>query len=509
MVERKAYLVGSGIASLASAAYLLREDKISGQNIIIFDEESVLGGSLDGGGDADKGYVVRGGRMLNFSTQCTYDLLSFIPSLRNPKKTVLDDIQEFNEVRLPSHCRLVKNGQKLSSHFLGLSYKDRFDLLEIMMKSEDSLGSRRIEEYFDASFFETNFWFMWATLFSFQPWYSAIEFKRYLHRFIQDFSRLNTLEGVDRLPYNQYESIVLPLVSWLRGRGVHFMMETEVIDLDFSQIGLQKYISALHYRRGEDRNSIEVSASDLVFVTNGSMTAASSLGSMKTAPLLKSKRESGAWCLWDTLAVNRPEFGSPFVFDEHIEESKWISFTVTLKDPLFFTLMEQFTGDKPGASGLISFTDSNWLLSVFLASQPHFLNQSSQVMVFWGYGLFVDRPGNFIKKKMSECSGEEILIELCSHLRFTMDLPRILKSANCIPCMMPFAGSAFLSRERKDRPQVVPERYLNFAFVSQYCELAEEVVFTMEYSVRAAQTAVFQLLQLDKEPLPVYEESRD
>ncbi|HEY8272725.1 MAG TPA: oleate hydratase [Pseudobdellovibrionaceae bacterium] len=518
MVERKAYLVGSGIASLASAAYLLREGRFLGQDIIIFDEDMDVGGSLDGRGSSEKGYVLRGGRMLSFSTQCTYDLLSFIPSIKNPKKSVLDEIREFNEKlksnfsvnsRGHSQCRLVKNGQKLNPNILGFSYKDRFDLLEIMMKSEDSLGSRRIEDCFEKSFFSTNFWYMWATLFAFQSWHSAIEFKRYLHRFIHEFSRLNLLAGVDRLPYNQYDSLVLPLVKWLKSKGVNFMMETEVTDFDFTQIGVQKSISKLHYRRGEDTNSIDIAPADFVFVTNGSVTASSSLGSMKTAPLLKSKKESAAWTLWETLAVNHPEFGIPAVFDNRVDESKWLSFTVTLKDPEFFKLMEQFTGESAGASGLITFADSNWLLTLMLAHQPYFINQPSGVNVFWGYGLFVDRPGNFVKRKMSECTGEEIMIELCSHLHFTLELPKILKSSNCIPCMMPFVSSPFLTREKKDRPQVVPPTYLNLAFVGQYCEIPDDVVFTVDYSVRAAQTAVYKFLALDKAPPPVYVSHRD
>lgn len=510
MTERKAFLVGGGIASLASAAYLLREGDFVGQNIVVFDENNSIGGSLDGAGNESKGYVMRGGRMWNFSSQCTYDLLSFIPSLTNPGGTVLSEIQEFNEgIDSRSPCRLMKNGRKMDSSVLGFSYKDRFDLLEIMMKSEDSLGARRIEDFFERSFFTTPFWYMWATLFAFQPWHSAVEFKRYLHRFIHEFPRLNTLAGVDRLPYNQYETVVLPLVAWLKSQGVIFMLETEILELDFSSGSPHKFVSKLLYRRGEDTNSIDIEPTDLVFVTNGSITAASSLGSMKTAPLLISKKESAAWTLWESLAVNHPEFGNPLVFDERVDESKWMSFTMTFKTPLFLTLMDRFTDGSASPGGLISFADSNWLLSLFLLHQPTFMNQPSHVTVFWGYGLYADRPGNFVPKKMSECTGEEIMIELCSHLRMVLELPEILKSSNCIPCMMPFAGSPFLTRDRKDRPEVVPPGYSNLAFVGQFCAIPDDVTFTVEYSVRAAQTAVYKLLSLEKEPPPVYESRRD
>ncbi|MBS1971611.1 MAG: oleate hydratase [Bdellovibrionales bacterium] len=510
MADRKCYLVGSGIASLASAAYLIREGNLSGENIIIIEEGTMTGGSLDASGDAEKGYVMRGGRMLNFSYLCTYDLLSFIPSLNDQTKTVMDEIHDFNQkIKTNSHCRLVHHGEKIDSTAMGFSYKDRFDILEVMMKSEESLGGRSIEDCFQGAFFETNFWYMWATMFAFQPWHSVVEFKRYLHRFIHEFPRINTLEGVDRTPYNQYDSIVLPLLKWLKREGVHFMMETEVTDLEFTDLGTKKAVSKIFYRRNEDQNHIPIESEDLVFVTNGSMTASSSLGSMKTVPLMKSKREGGDWALWERLAFNRPEFGRPSVFSGRVDESKWVSFTVTSKGHQFFDLMEKFTGNEAGTGGLVTFTDSNWLMSIVLAHQPHFLNQPKDVTVFWGYGLFVDQPGNFVKKKMSECNGEEILTELCSHLNFIEEMPEIIAQANCIPCMMPFITSQFLTRDKGDRPEVVPPGYVNLAFIGQYCEIPEDVVFTVEYSVRSAQTAVFSLLQLECEPVPVYDGARD
>jgi oleate hydratase len=47
----------------------------------------------------------------------------------------------------------------------------------------------------------------------------------------------------------------------------------------------------------------------------------------------------------------------------------------------------------------------------------------------------------------------------------------------------------------------VPPGSRNFAFISQFVEIPEDVVFTVEYSVRAAQMAVYQLLDLDL-PIP-------
>jgi oleate hydratase len=514
--KTKAYLIGGGIASLASAAYLIRDGGLSGDNIGIFEETPLLGGSLDGAGSPDQGYVIRGGRMFTYEAYtCTFDLLSFIPSLSDPGKTVKDEIYEFNE-RVVSHSnsRLVRNGEKVDVSVMGFSNKDRLDLIEIMAVSEDSLGTKRIEDVFEPSFFKTNFWYMWVTTFAFQPWHSAVELKRYLHRFIQEFPRINTLAGVRRTPYNQYDSIVRPLAKWLKKQGVRFEMGARVTDLDFKYGAGGMGVERIHYIRNGAPLEIAVGADDLVFVTNGSMTAGSSLGSMTSPAKLvgmdsDGKSLDGSWVLWKTIARKHSDFGRPSVFSGNVDESKWLSFTVTLRDPTFFTLMENFTGNVAGTGGLVTLTDSNWLMSIVLARQPHFIDQPDDVDVFWGYGLFVDEKGNYVKKKMSECTGEELLVELLGHLRFDEHKALILKTSNCIPCMMPFITSQFMPRAKGDRPKVKPTGTTNIAFIGQYCEIPDDVVFTVEYSVRSAQTAVYALLDVDKKVSPLYKAQYD
>jgi oleate hydratase len=512
----KAYFVGGGIASLAGAVFLIRDGNMPGKSITILEESNPeanqIGGSLDGQGDVDKGFVVRGGRMLNDETyECTWELLKFIPSLEDPKKSVRQEIAEFNAINKPhSLARLInKDGQIVDVSSPGFSEIDRLDLIKMMAQSEESLGTRPIEECFAPRFFETNFWYMWCTTFAFQPWHSAIEFKRYLHRFIHEFPRINTLEGVRRTPYNQYDSLVLPILKWLESQGVNFALKCEVTDLGFTQDQKKTTVERIFYRKDSQGKEIFLNDGDLVFVTNGSMTAGSSLGSMTSAPVLNKKEVGGSWKLWEKLARENPEFGRPAPFDDHVDESKWESFTVRLKDPTFFNLMEKFSGNKPGTGGLVTFKDSNWLMSIVLAHQPHFLNQPENVQVFWGYSLFPDKKGNYVQKKMSECTGEEILIELCSHLKFNADLQKILRTSNCIPCMMPFITSQFMPRKGTDRPKVVPKRSTNLAFIGQYCEIPDDVVFTVEYSVRSAQIAVYTLLGIDKEIPAMYKGQHD
>ncbi|MDP1771023.1 MAG: oleate hydratase [Methylobacter sp.] len=508
--NKKAYFVGSGIASLAGAAFLIRDGLVSGDNIHIFEELKITGGSLDGTGSADKGYVIRGGRMMEEHYVCTYDLFATIPSLTDSAKSVKDEIVEFSHKYVSSsRCRLVRDGKKIDVSSFELSEKDRLDLIALLIHSEDSIGDKSIEDWFSPSFFEHNFWLMWATMFAFQPWHSAVELKRYLLRFIQLFPDFSKMGGVWRTPYNQYDSMILPLTVWLKEQGVHFLLDTEVTGLDFDLGGGWRSVQGIRYTCDGEHNTIAVGMDDRVFVTLGCMTECSSLGSMTSPAILNSKKAGGSWDLWESIANGRPGFGHPAVFAEHIEQTKWQSFTVTLNDPEFFQFIEDFTGNEAGTGGLFTLVDSNWFMSIVLAHQPHFINQPDNIFVFWGYGLFPDRVGNFVNKPMSECTGEEILIELFHHLKLGDKAQPIIDAAICIPCLMPFITSQFMPRIKGDRPDVVPAGAKNFAFIGQFCEIPDDVVFTVEYSVRSAQMAVYKLFDIKRDIPPVFKGQHD
>lgn len=501
-----AYLVGSGIASLAAAVYLIRDAGIPGNRIYLFEETNQFGGSLDAQGSPQTGYIMRGARMFSDEAYtCTFDLLSSIPSLTVSSCTVRDEMIAFNKkIRSYSKSRLVENGKKIDASLLGLGWRDRFDLLKMLLYPEVLLRNLRIEDCFNTSFFKTNFWFEWCTTFAFEPWHSAVEFKRYALRFIQEFSRLYSLGGVRRTPYNQYEAIVLPIITWLKQQGVNYKPYCQVTDLDFMQSSTEKTVKTLYYNENGVKHTIPIARNDYVFVTIGSMTENATFGSMKSPPQSPPQEKGGSWLLWENLAKKHTDFGRPAVFCNRTNESTWESYTITFKDSIFFEKMEAFTGNIAGTGGLVTIKDSNWLMSIVLYHHPHFIDQPKDVEVAWGYGLFPNRKGNFVNKKMSECSGEEILIELCSHLKFQELIPSILKTAVCIPCMMPYITSQFLTRKQGDRPKVVPKGATNIAFIGQYCEIPKDVVFTVDYSVRSAQIAVYSLLKLNKRVQPIY-----
>ncbi len=479
----KAYLVGGGIGSLAAAAFLIRDGGMPGANIHILEAGPVMGGSLDAAGDADRGYSMRGGRMLTTDNyECTWDLFRSIPSLAQPGHSVFEETLEFNEKHVSkAKARLVDSRlAKVPVASMGFSMHDRVELLKLANADEATLGTSCITDHLSPAFFQTEFWFMWVTTFAFQPWHSAVEFRRYLHRFMLEFSRIETLAGVKRTVLNQYDSLVVPLQRWLESQGVRLVTGCTITDIVHKTEGGLFEPIALHGTLNGQDEMRQLEEGDLVFVQNGSMTDASSLGSMTAAPPKLKKAHNGSWTLWEKLALGRPSFGKPAAFNSCIAQSDWASFTVTLKDPAFFDQMQRFSGNEAGTGGLVTFKDSNWLMSIVLAHQPHFANQPADVQVFWGYGLFPDRIGNFVAKAMADCTGAELLQELCAHLCF--DLETVSK-ANCIPCRMPYITSMFMPRAPGDRPLPVPPGTKNFAFISQFVEIPQDTVFTVEFSV--------------------------
>ena len=507
---RKFYIVGGGIAGLATAVYLIREGGCAGKDITIFDGADVSGGALDGSGSAEEGYLIRGGRMHEEHFVCTWDLLSAIPSLDDPAISVKEEIFAFNrQVVSGSHSRLLKSGEKMDVSSYGLSKHDIVDLLKLTMSSEKSLGNKSIEEWFPPEFFDTVYWFLWSTTFAFQRWSSLAEMRRYAVRFIHLLPGFNQLKGIMRTYYNQYDSVVLPIETWLREHGVNFRLSTPVVDIDFDIDGTDKRATALHILNPEGHHKTTLAEADCLFVTLGSMVESAATGSMTSPAPFLPKSAVGSWALWERLAVKDEAFGRPQIFCDNPKKSKWMSFTVTLKDHTFFEYMENFTGNPAGTGGLVTITDSNWFMSVVLAHQPHFRNQPDNVFVFWGDGLLPDAPGNFVKKPMAECSGEEVMFELFYHLGILDMMQPLMQKISCVPCMMPYIDSQFMPRSVGDRPHVIPPGASNFAFLGQFVEVPNDCVFTVEYSVRCAQMAVFGLLGVERAVSPVYRGDHD
>lgn len=512
--DKQVYFVGGGLASLAGAAYLIRDCNFKGENIHIIEGLKILGGSNDGAGDAINGFVCRGGRMLNEETyENFWELFRSIPSLDMPGMSVTEEILNFDHLH-PTHAqaRLVdKNGIIQDVRSMGFNNDDRMALGKLMITPEENLDDMTIEQWFinTPHFFETNFWYMWQTTFAFQKWSSLFEFKRYMERMIFEFSRIETLEGVTRTPYNQYESVILPLKAYLDKFNVDFSINATVTDLDFKE-GPGITVTAIHIEDEEGEKVIELGEKDVCIMINGCMTDNATLGDYNTPAEYKPENPMSGG-LWRKIAAKKPGLGNPEPFFNHPEQTNWESFTVTSKGNKLLKLIEKFSGNIPGSGALMTFKDSNWLMSIVVAAQPHFKNQPLDTTIFWGYGIYTDRDGDYIKKPMRDCTGEEILMELLYHLHMLDKVDEIKNDiVNVIPCMMPYIDSQFQPRKMSDRPKVVPDGSTNFAMISQFVEIPEDMVFTEEYSVRAARIAVYTLFDVkNKKICPVTQYKKD
>ena len=424
----QAWLVGGGIASMAAAVFLIRDAGMPPQNIHILEELGLEGGGLDGGqSPVQPGYVTRGGRMLEDEAyQTLWNLLASIPSIENPAVSVRDEVMTFNQqVKTEDHARLIDREHRIvDASQYGFDWQDRLELMRLLATPEHALGARRIDEIFSGHFFSTNFWQMWRTTFAFQNWHSAAELKRYCLRFVQEFSRIHTLSGVVRTRYNQYDSLVRPIQRWLLERGVDVRFATRVQDVDFDQRNPDSRVATrIHLKTRDGKSVLDVGRNDVVMLTVGSITADATYAGNNTVPELIRDRRDGAWTLWDQVARKAKDFGRPNTFFGNIDENKWESFTLTMRGRQLLDRITQFSSNEPGTGALMTFVESKWLMSIVVPYQPHFVGMPADTFTLWGYGLFIDEPGDHVAKPMAQCTGREILRELLGHLGFARCLP--------------------------------------------------------------------------------------
>ena len=505
--KKSAYLVGSGLASLAAACFLVRDGQMKGENIHILEELGIPGGACDGINDSQKGFIVRGGREMENHFECLWDLFRSIPSIETEGVSVLDEYYWLNK-KDPNFSLMratVNRGEDAHTDGkFGLSEKASMEIVKLFLTLDKDLYDKKVYDVFTDEFFHSNFWLYWRTMFAFQEWHSALEMKLYIQRFIHHIGGLPDFSALKFTKYNQYESLILPMVEYLKAHNVTFQYDTTVTNVIFDITGEKKVAKKIVYQNGGKEESIELTENDLVFVTNGSCTENSSLGDDNTAPEMKSTG-GGCWELWRNIAKQDPSFGHPDKFCTNTNATNWESSTITTLDDRIPPYIEKicqrdpFSG-KVVTGGIITVKDSKWLLSYTLNRQPHFKEQPKDQLVVWVYSLKTDVPGDYIKKPMKECTGVEITEEWLYH----MGVPEAeihdmaTKSAHSIPCMMPYVTAFFMPRTEGDRPKVVPEGCTNFAFIGQFSDTVRDTVFTTEYSVRTGMEAVYTLLDIDR-----------
>lgn len=507
--EKSAYLIGSGLAALAAACYLVRDGQMAGERIHILEKDPIPGGACDGYQYTDIGYVMRGGREMDNHFECMWDLFRSIPSIETEGVSVLDEYYWLNKAD-PNYslCRATeKQGQDAhTDKKFGLSDKAAMEIMKLFFTPDEELYNKRIDEIFDHEVLDSNFWLYWRTMFAFENWHSALEMKLYLKRFIHHVGGLPDFTALRFTRYNQYESMILPMVHYLQEHGVDFQYNTKVVNVEFDIRNGRKAARRIVLQREGREDAIDLTDNDLVFITNGGCVENSAYGSQnEPAAFNKTIREGGGWDMWRKIAAQDPSFGHPDKFCSDPEQSNWMSATVTTLDRRIVPYIEKickrdpFSG-KVVTGGIVTARDSGWLLSWTINRQPQFRNQPKDQLVIWVYGLFSDKPGDFVKKTMRECTGKEICMEWLYHLGVPVaeiaDLAE--HSAKTVPVMMPYITAFFMPREKGDRPNVVPDGAVNFAFLGQFAETARDTIFTTEYSIRTGMEAVYSLLDIDR-----------
>lgn len=509
--DSKVYIVGSGIAGMATAYYFIRDGHVPAENITFIEQLHIDGGSLDGAGNAKDGYIIRGGREMDMTYENLWDIFQDIPALEMPAPySVLDEYRLINDndsnyskARLIHQQGLIKDFSKF-----GLAKKDQLAIIKLLLKKKEDLDDITIEQFFNESFLESNFWTFWRTMFAFENWHSLLEFKLYMHRFLHAIDGLNDLSSLVFPKYNQYDTFVTPLGKFLKEKGVKIQLNTLVKDLDLQINTEGKVVKGIITEQDGKEVVIPVKEDDYVIVTTGSMTEDTAYGDNLTAPVVAINNEtsgqSAGWKIWKNLAAKSPIFGKPEKFCGNIEKSAWESATLTCRPSALVDKLKEYSVNDPYSGktvtgGIITITDSNWLMSFTCNRQPHFPEQPDDILVLWVYALFMDKDGNYVKKPMPECTGNELLAELAHHLGIIDQLDNIVENTIVRSSFMPYITSMFMPRAKGDRPQIVPEGCKNLGLIGQFVETKNDVVFTMESSVRTARVAVYELLNLNKQ----------
>lgn len=510
-VDRKsAYIVGSGLAALTAACYLVRDGQMKGEHIHVLEKGELAGGACDGYYYDGLGYVMRGGREMDNHFEVMWDLFHSIPSIETEGVSVLDEYYWLNkEDPNYSLCRATVNkGQ--DAHTDGkfdISDKGAMEIMKLFFTPNEELQDKRINEIFTDEVFKSNFWLYWRTMFAFQEYHCALEMKLYFQRYIHHIGGLPDFKALRFTKYNQYESMILPMVKYLEAHNVkfHFGVKVDNVIFDCSNPS-KKLAKQIEVTEDGKKNFIDLTEDDLVFITNGGCVENSAMGSQDSPAAYNTElKEGGGWDMWRKIAAQDPSFGHPDKFCSDPEQTNWESATIETLDQNIIPYIKNickrdpFTG-KVTTGGIVTVKDSSWLLSWTINRQPQFRNQPKDHCLVWVYSLFTDRPGDYIKKPMRECTGKEICEEWLYHIGVPEDKIEeyATKSANTVPVMMPYIDAFFMPRAYGDRPAVVPDGSVNFAFIGQFAETPRDTIFTTEYSMRTGMEAVYTLLNVDR-----------
>ena len=370
--SKSAYIIGSGLAALTAACYLVRDGQMKGERVHILEKESLPGGACDGWNFENIGYVMRGGREMDNHFEVMWDLFRSIPSIETEGVSVLDEYYWLNKEDPDYYlCRAtIHRGQ--DAHTDGkfdISDKGAMEIMNLFFTPDEDLQDKRITDVFDQEVLDFNFWLYWRTMFAFENWHSALEMKLYIRRFIHHIGGLPDFKALRFTRYNQYESMILPMIRYLEGFGVQFHYGVNVVNVHFDCSPSRKQATRIDVIEHGQESCIDLTEHDLVFITNGGCVENSSLGSQDSPAAFQPEiKAGGGWDMWRKIAAQDPSFGRPDKFCHDPEQTNWMSATVETLDQRIIPYIKNickrdpFTG-KVVTGGIVTARDSSWLLS--------------------------------------------------------------------------------------------------------------------------------------------------
>ena len=511
--KKRAYIIGTGLAGLSAAFYLVRDAQMKGENIHLLEKLDLGGGSCDGRKDVTKGFYMRGGREMDNHFECMWDMFRSVPSIEDSNVSVLDEYYWLNK-HDPNYslCRATTNcGEDAHTDKLfKLDKESAMALSKLFITPEEKLENKKISDVLPESFWETNFWLYWQTMFAFQKWSSALEMKRYLCRYVHHIDGLPDFSALRFTKYNQYESMILPLVNYLQEHGVKIDYGIDVKNVIIENQSCKKIAKQIIYENNGKEKIISLTEDDLVFITNGCCTDTSCYGDQNNVPDLSLIKNGygESWDMWKNIAIQASdgEFGNPDKFCSDVEKTNWMSATIAVSDERIIKYIMNICKRDPRkgrvtTGGIVTVKDSvkNWYLSWTINRQPQFKSQDKNTVLVWVYALNTNKEGNFMKKPIRLCTGKEVCEEWLYHIGFPKDeIEKYADKCNTTTCYMPYINAFFQPREKNDRPLVVPKDAINFAFLGQFAETPRDTIFTTEYSIRTGMEAVYTLLNVDR-----------
>ncbi|KAJ5457843.1 hypothetical protein N7475_009231 [Penicillium sp. IBT 31633x] len=398
--QTEAWILGTGTASLASAFYLIKHAKIPPQKVHILESRDSVQEVFHQIGDSSSGYDQFAGCLPAPIGGSLKEILACIPSsMPSIPGQVHSFLRDIQSAEVNRHFAKESSGTEfliqkhrmlrtIATGSLNLNFKHRLSLIWLILKREKRLGRNQIKDFFPEHFFLTPFWAIWSAQFGLQPWHSAVEFRRALLQYLDEFHSLSILNCLDITGHYQYESIFLPIYLFLRALNVDFQFDTKITGMVTTSHNDVQTISRLEVIQNGFQSRKELGPYDIVIATLGSTESGTAKGSNDDQPVTSSfdayEDLNENWSLWFALASQDKKFGNPYNFCTRRSESMLESFTITTEDLPFFNHLTSLSQTTLTTGAFIVLRESQWKLNLCIPAQPVFRHQPEFVRVPWG-----------------------------------------------------------------------------------------------------------------------------